>query len=97
MALSDILFEAHTQIREYVAASPSRQYSRYRRRIDGVLEAMDRLREILDRPPPPAEVMAVSIVEVVTVDMTLIKMGNHLVGCCPLHLENTPSFLIMAR
>lgn len=93
MALSDIAFEAHAQIREYVAASPL-DYVRYTRQIEAALSALDRLRARLDTPPRPDGIDEVPIADVLAHDMELRTRGNALIGRCPIHLENTPSFIV---
>jgi hypothetical protein len=49
--ISDVLSDAAHQIREYLTGMPE-VYARKRPQIQGVLAAMDSLREDLDRLPP---------------------------------------------
>jgi hypothetical protein len=50
MAISDVLYEAAEEIREYMRELPD-AYEPMKARINRVLGSMDRLREELDNPP----------------------------------------------
>lgn len=50
MAISDVLFEAADDIREYLKEMPD-TYQDYRLRLLALLRNMDKLREELDTPP----------------------------------------------
>jgi hypothetical protein len=50
MAISDVLFEAHDGISDYLVRVPER-YEDVRERLERLLAEMDAIRKILDTPP----------------------------------------------